>query len=197
MACNTAPPSAAAPAKAEQAAEPAVAEPPSEASPDAALQPLPSGDMLAFGSAKIMREGHADRAFELLPDGKVLLKGRPYAMLTTDGRYLNAAGTELMKLGTDGIVLAEGNPNGVLLNAGGGHLEGFELQAHLSYGEGGSLKVEATGRRAQLLGPDGPQLVSEGCEGEVRRACSLITLVYLMALGNPQEQEVEVDQAAG
>ena len=161
------------------------AEPETKAEPGTPLSPLASGEVLAFGPAKIMREGHADRAFELQPDGKLTLAGNPYGSLVADGRYLDAAGTLLMTVKPDGIVEGEGNPSGITLTREGGQLVAKDLEIDMRIEADGTVKVEATGKRAQLLGEGGPQLTTEGCSGDIKRACSLVILSYLMARGNP------------
>lgn len=172
-------------AKAAEAPPEQTAEPETKTEPGTPLTPLASGEVLAFGPAKIMREGHADRAFELQPDGKLTLAGNPYGSMVADGRYLDAGGTLLMTVKPDGIVEGEGNPSGITLTNEGGQLVAKDLEIDMRIEADGTVKVEATGKRAQLLGEGGPQLTSEGCTGDIKRACSLVILSYLMARGNP------------
>ena len=148
-----------------------------------------AGSVLTLGAAKIMREGHPERAIEIEADGKVTLAGIPFGILNADGRLLSPGGELTMTVAADGSVAGDSGPSGISLDASGGSLDVPDLKVELRFEDDGSLVIEATGARAHLLGPDGPQLRSEGCEGPVRRACALITLSYLMALGNPDSPE--------
>jgi len=183
VACSDpAPPAAKSGAKAAAEGAPEGTKTPSET-------PSADGPVLTLGAAKIMREGHPERAIEIEADGKVTLAGIPFGILSADGRLLSPGGELTMTVAADGSVAGDSGPSGIALDASGGSLDVPDLKVQLRFEDDGSLVTEATGARAHLLGPDGPQLRSEGCEGPVRRACALITLSYLMALGNPDSPE--------
>lgn len=168
----------------EQAA-PARADPGAETPAEAPSSSASSGAVLTLGEAKIMREGHADRAIELHADGSVSLAGVPFGTLSSDGRLRDPEGALMMRAGEDGAVVGPDGPIGITLDATGGKLELEKLKVKVSFAAGGAIETEVSGEHAVLLGQGSPELRSEGCTGPVQRSCALITLSYLMALGNP------------
>ena len=158
------------------------------AKPDDALTDG-SSTIFKLGEAKIMREGHPDRAFELHADGSVTLSGRPFGTLEAEGRFLAPSGAALLTVHADGSVEGENGPSGISLTAGGGKLSAPDLEVEISIEADGSVAVTTTGARAHLLGPDGPELKTEGCTEELRPACTVVALTYLMALGNPDSEK--------
>ena len=141
--------------------------------------------VLTLGEAKIAREGHEDRAIEIAPDGKVTLAGTPFGTLSTDGRLTDPQGALMMTLQSDGSVVGSDGPIGMKIDVTGGSLSLPKLKVKVRFADDGAIVTEASGPNAGLLGQDTPQLRSKGCDGAVRQACALVTLSYLMALGNP------------
>ena len=83
---------------------------------------------------------------------------------------------------------------GVKLDEAGGSLSSPKLHIEIRFEADGKIAIDSSGPNAALLGVDAPQMLSEGCTGPVQKSCALITLSYLMALGNPDSaQEVEPD----
>jgi hypothetical protein len=155
--------------------------------------------VLTLGEAKIMREGHADRAIELHADGSVTLAGMPFGTLSTDGRLLDPEGALMMTAREDGSVIGrDGGPIGITLDATGGRIELDKLKVKVSFSADGTIEIEASGEHAVLLQQGAPKLRSEGCTGPVQRSCALLTSSYLMALGNPDSvQEADLPDARG
>jgi hypothetical protein len=159
---------------------------PSKVAPTGVADPAPppAGDLLTLGPAKIMRAGHEDRAFELTADGTVTIAGKPYAKLFADGRMLGPLGEELMRVQADGSVASTQGPTGMTLTVDGGALSTATLQVKIRFTPEGVIEVDASGASAGLLSTGG-ELRASGCTGELVRACTLVTLTYLAALGNP------------
>lgn len=156
---------------------------PSDAAP---AQPEPSADILTLAVAKIMRAGHEDRAFELAANGTVTLAGIPFGTISSDGQLLNPDGELMMAVQPDGSVIAGDGPTGIVLDETGGSLTlPNKLSVKVQFGPDGAITTETSGPNAVLLGTEPPQLLSQGCTGPVTKTCALITLSYLMALGNP------------
>lgn len=166
-----------------------------EPSDSSAAQPEPetSADVLTLGAAKIMREGHEDRAIELTPEGTVTLAGTPFGTLSSDGTLRSPEGDVMMTVQPDGSVVAGGGPTGMVLDEAGGSLTLPRLSVRIRFEEDGAIVTETSGPNAPLLGTDPPALRSQGCTGPVTKTCALITLSYLMGLGNPDS--VQEDQA--
>lgn len=145
-----------------------------------------STDRLTLGAAKIMRAGHEDRAIVITPEGTVTMAGLPFGKVSSDGSLRDAEGAPMMRVQPDGVVVAEGGEStGITLTEGGGKLTLPRLSVAVRFNADGTITTDASGPNAQLLGVDAPQMLSEGCEGPVIETCALLTLSYLMALGNP------------
>ena len=171
--------------------EPAAAK--HEPSDAPAKQPEPSANILTLGAAKIMRVGHEDRAIEIGADGIVTLAGTPFGTVSTDGQLLDPDGQLMMSVQADGTVLTSDGPTGMVLDDAGGSLMLPKLSVQIHFEPDGAIKTETSGPNAVLLGTDPPALHSQGCTGPVTKTCALITLSYLMALGNPES--VQEDEA--
>jgi hypothetical protein len=158
-----------------------------------ATQPERAADILTLGAAKIMRAGHEDRAIEITPNGTVTLAGTPFGTISSDGRLTSPEGDLMMTVEPDGSVVTSGGPTGIVLDEAGGSLTLPKLSVRIHFGQDGTIETETSGPNAVLLGTDPPALHSEGCTGPVTKTCALITLSYLMGLGNPDS--VQTDQA--
>ncbi|WP_146157487.1 hypothetical protein [Enhygromyxa salina] len=163
--------------------QPAKAKPESGEAPPA--QAETSADVLTLGAAKIMRVGHEDRAIELLATGPVTLAGTPFGTISPDGQLFDPDGVSMMSVQPDGSVIASDGPTGMVLTETGGSLTLPKLSVRVEFAADGAIATETSGPNAVLLGTDPPALRSEGCTGPVTKTCALITLSYLMALGNP------------
>jgi hypothetical protein len=161
---------------------------PSEAAPP---QPVSNAELLTLGSAKIMRVGHEDRAIELMATGPVTLAGTPFGTLSSDGQLHDPDGVLMMTVQPDGSVVSAAGPTGIVLDATGGSLTLPKLSVRVEFAADGAIATETSGPNAVLLGTDPPALRSEGCTGPVTKTCALITLSYLMALGNPDSVQDE------
>ncbi|KIG15614.1 hypothetical protein DB30_05362 [Enhygromyxa salina] len=157
-------------------------EQPAESPP---AEPVASADLLTLGAAKIMRVGHEDRAIELLASGPVTLAGTPFGTISPDGQLFAPDGALMMTVHPDGTVSSADGPTGIVLEQTGGSLTLPKLSVRVQFAADGAIATETSGPNAVLLGTDPPALRSEGCTGPVTKTCALITLSYLMALGNP------------
>ena len=152
--------------------------------------------VLRLGAAKLWREGHEDRAFALAPDGTITLVGAPYGTVSEDGELRDLEGNLMMRATPEGTVVSEGGEStGVVIHDTGGKLSAERLNIDVRFADDGKIAIEASGPNAALLGTDSPQMLSQGCTGALTRTCALITLSYLMALGNPDSgREVEANE---
>ena len=170
----------------------------SDAKPDAKPEPgaeakpgADSSNVLYLGAAKIMREGKPDRAIEIGADGKVNMAGKPFAVLSEVGELRDPQGLLMMTVNGDGSVVSDKGPTGITLSATGGTYTSDDLQIEIEFTAEGKIDTTVTGNNAGLIDSTAPALVTEGCTGTMTQTCALITLNYLMALGNPKSPRNE------
>jgi len=176
---------------AESDADKADGEDPPDSNAVEAEPGVDASSVLALGAAKIMREGHPDRAIELTPAGQVSLAGKPFMVLSASGELHDPQGELIMTVSGDGSVSGSEGPTGIELRAKGGSYQSDSLELDVSFADDGTIAVEASGANAGLLGSGSPDLVSEGCAGTMTQTCALVTLNYLMALGSPDSPKAE------
>ncbi len=131
---------------------------------------------LTITPAKIWREGQPDKAIEIMGDGAIVMQGKPVGTVHSDGR---------MVVG-DGKVVSILNPDGTITYPGeqpmGGDAASITISAEgVLDNPNVGLKVHFDEKGALVGGnPNGPPMVSDGCQGPMARTCMYVFMIATM-----------------
>lgn len=135
---------------------------------------------LTLGAFRIFEARNPEQAIEMTDEGAVMVGGQEVARVNEDGSLIRR-GVVMATLKEDGRILSgENKPLPMKLDANGvATMSGVTEKVY--FGEDGSLVGQ---------NENAPKMASEGCTGEVARACMFVLLVTSMPVPSEEEEEI-------
>ena len=178
-----------------KAGDPAAAAAGAEAAKAAVELPPPPPEgppILKLGAAKISEKGAPDKGISLTAEGQVVVMGKAVGTVRADGVLLGGRNEVLMKADAEGKISGpDGQVMPLSLVEGGATMSGGPggQSIELRFTDEGAVTMKAKDAQGNEIPPSEgksppPEMVAEGCSGEMAKTCGLAFTAYMMLVGS-------------